>query len=148
MGTIKQKRLAREIKKALESKENITGGELAENSGYAPSLKKYPGRVIDTPGTREELQKIGIDVEEVDSVVKSILKGGKKDENKLKAADLLYKRTGSYANEKKVADAFESLLNLHSEIEKDEQSERVDEDLEEESDSVYSGDVEIEPSTD
>jgi hypothetical protein len=147
MGTLRQKMLANEIKKVLKGNIDITGGEIVEKCRYGKGMKVHPGVAIDTPGVKEELQKIGIDVDEVDSVVKGILKKGKKDENKLKAADLLYKRTGSYANEKKVADAFESILKLHSEIE-DEQTKGITEEMEKEPDFVYQDDVELEPATD
>lgn len=103
MGTLKQKRLAQEIVNDLNNPIPQTGKELLANVGYAEGLLKQPGRIIDTPGVKEELEALGFTEHNADTVVASILQHGEKEETRLKAADLIYKRKGSYAAEKSIA---------------------------------------------
>lgn len=99
MGTLRQKKVAKAIKEAIENNENTTAGELLDKVGYK-KISRYPKRVIESVGVKEELKAI-LNVEEVDQVVKSIMVGAEKDTDRLKAGDMIYKRLGSYAAEKK-----------------------------------------------
>ena len=125
MGTIKQKLVARELKETIETGVPKTGGEILENIGYSKAIQKNPKMILESEGVREELKKIGINVEEVDSVVRTILLGAEKDTDKLKAGDMIYKRLGSYANESKMADAMlglSQMFDLSNSNEKDNNS--------------------------
>jgi len=64
MATIKQQRVAKNIKKALGNKKPITGGEIVENSGYGKSMKLYPKRIIQSKGVKEETKPIIEQLEE------------------------------------------------------------------------------------
>lgn len=74
---------------------------MLEKVGYSENLVKQPGRVIEAVGVQEELEELGFDTESAKKVVKSILGKGK-EENRLKAADMIFKVQGTYAPEKSV----------------------------------------------
>lgn len=102
MASIRQKRLAKAIIENSQSPKGKTAGQLLESVGYPHSTATtYPGAVIEQKGVQEELQNLGFDEESAKKVVKSILTKGK-DENRLKAADMIFKVTGGYAPEKSI----------------------------------------------
>ena len=97
MGTILQKRLAQEIVKDIKAKKPRNKKDLLVSAGYGVvTAEATPERTIAQKGVQEELKDLGFTTEGADSVVKSILYNGKKEENKLKAADMIYKRLGDY----------------------------------------------------
>lgn len=96
MATLKQRKVARVIIDTLKQDSPMTGGQVLEKVGYSKNLQKQSGRVIQSVGVKEELAYLGFTTEGADSVVEKILYKGKRDENKLKAADMVYKRFGSY----------------------------------------------------
>ena len=97
MATIRQKKLARAIINSVKDNENITAGQLLEKVGYSKSMSTAKsGEVLDSKGVKEELENLGFTTEGADGVVQKILYKGKKEETKLKAADMVYKRLGSY----------------------------------------------------
>lgn len=98
-----QKKLAKVIVEDIKNDRPSTGAELLAKVRYGKGLQKQPSRVIDTPGVREELEALGFTEANADKVVAEILTGGEKEETRLKAADLIYKRKGSYAAEKSIS---------------------------------------------
>lgn len=100
MPTQRQKKLAKAIVENMKSNNTKTAGQLLESIGYSKNTAEgIPGEIINSKGVVEELANLGISIEAADKVVGSILKKGR-DEHKLKAADLTYKRLGGYAPEK------------------------------------------------
>lgn len=111
MATRLQKKLAKAIVEDAINAHPATGQELLEKVGYSEHLAKQSGRVLNSPGVKEELAILGFSVNEADDVVATILHGEKvKDENKLKAAQEIYKRLGAYAAEKTI----NTNLNINS----------------------------------
>ena len=110
MSTIRQKLVARELKNAIENNIPITGGRVAEKCGYGKDAILNPRRVLERRGVKKELAILGFSEFEADTTVGQILLKGKKDESKLRAADIIYKRVGSYAPEKSQS------VNLNLEI--------------------------------
>jgi hypothetical protein len=101
MATLKQKRLAKAIVENSQSKEPKTAGQLLELAGYdKTTAEATPGRIIDQQGVQEELAKAGFTLEAADGVVSTLLQKAKKEETKIKAADLMYKRLGGYVADK------------------------------------------------
>jgi hypothetical protein len=125
MPNPRQKMLAREIKNTVENNIPTTGGKIVEKCGYGIGYIKAPKRAIETKGVKKELQILGFSETEADTTVGRILLKGKRDENKLKAADMIYKRMGSYAPEKKAN------LNVNLEIKTSEESQKLVEEYEE-----------------
>ena len=101
MATLRQKKLARNIVENIKRIKPLNKGELVESSGYSKiSAKSSAGIILEQIGVQEELEKLGFSVDGADKVVSNILYQGKKEENKLKAADLVYKRRGAYEDTK------------------------------------------------
>lgn len=129
MPTVRQRKLAKKIVETLDSDENPTLGSLVESVGYdETTAKSKPGEIIDSVGVQEALKDLGFTIESADQVVKDILFKGKKEESKLKAADLMYKRLGGYAPDRSIS------LNLNkteevSNIDLDEITTKVAEEL-------------------
>lgn len=102
MGTILQKRLAKAIVENAVAEKPLNKGELLVKAGYSPvSAEATPGRFLSQKGLNEELDALGFSLEAADLVVKTVLKTARKDENKIRAAQEIYKRLGGYAPEKK-----------------------------------------------
>lgn len=102
MPTPKQKRIAKLIVENAGLTKPLTGGELAENSGYSKSMQDNPKRVIDVIGVQEELEVLGFTEYAAKTVVSDILNNQNIDPNtRLKAADQVFKIKGTYAAEKK-----------------------------------------------
>ena len=97
-----QKELAQNIVKNAKRAKKLNKKELVVSSGYSPMSAESSAHIIlEQKGVQEELENLGFDTESAKKVVKSILKTGK-DENKLKAADMIFKVVGDYAPEKHV----------------------------------------------
>jgi|SRR6185369_17463666 len=106
MATQRQKKLAKELIKNSQLAKPKNAGELLENVGYAKNTAEaYPGDVIDSKGVKEELKKLGFDEDNAKRVVGEILNKSE-DNNRLKAADLVFKVHGSYAAEKHEVQVF------------------------------------------
>lgn len=100
MATIRQKKLAVKIIENAKSTEKMTAGQMLENVGYKPSVAKHkPSEILEAVGVQDALEELGFDGDSAKKVVKSILQKGK-EENRLKAADMIFKVTGDYAPEK------------------------------------------------
>ena len=104
MGTILQKRLAKAIVENAVAEKPLNKKQLLVNSGYSPlSASQSQTFIMDQKGLHEELDRLGFSIDAADIVVKTILKSSRKDENKLKAAQEIYKRLGAYAPDKKTS---------------------------------------------
>lgn len=100
MATFRQKKLAKKIAENSIAKEPLNAGQLLESVGYAKSVALHkPGEIIDQKGVQEELENLGFDVESAKSVITQILRKGK-EENRLRAAQEIFKVSGEYAPEK------------------------------------------------
>jgi len=106
MPTLKQKKLAKEIVTNLAANKPKTAGELLEKVGYAKNTAEAkPGEMMERKGVIEELKKLGFDEDNAKRVVGEILNESE-DNNRLKAADLVFKVNGSYAAEKHEVQVF------------------------------------------
>jgi hypothetical protein len=102
MATQNQKKIAKLIIENATLDQPLNGGEMLEKVGYSPNLVKQPGRVLESDGVQEELEKYGFTEDNAKMVVMEILLNGDADANpRLKAADMVFKVKGSYAPEKK-----------------------------------------------
>lgn len=101
MPTLRQKRVAQEIVANLERDKPLNGGEIAAKVGYAKDMVRHPKRVLESDGVKQELQVMGFTEVAADTVVQQILHNeSEKAQDRLKAADLIYKRLSSYAPDK------------------------------------------------
>ena len=103
MPTLRQRKVAKRVIKAVEDGEDITGGELLKSVDYGTGLQRSPGRVLDSAGVREALKDLGFTVDGADSVVQKIMYKSKREDMKLRAADMVYKRLGAYEDTKQGA---------------------------------------------
>lgn len=102
MGTILQKRLAKAIVENAVAEKPLNMGQMIEKVGYSKAVSiGRPGEILQQKGLNEELDALGFSLEAADLVVKTVLKTARKDENKIRAAQEIYKRLGGYAPEKK-----------------------------------------------
>jgi len=109
--TIRQTDVAEEIVKIAKNESDLkTAKEVLVKCRYGKGLQKQPNRVFQSKGVKEALAIKGFSEQDADRTVGHILLKGKREENKLKAADIIYKRIGSYAPEKKQS------LNLNIEL--------------------------------
>ena len=100
MGTLLQKELAQNIIKNATRKKRLNKKELIVSSGYSEiSAESSAKLILEQKGVQEELENLGFDPESAKTVVKRILTKGK-EENQLKAADMIFKVSGEYAPEK------------------------------------------------
>lgn len=103
MATLRQQKLAKAIVESVENNKDVTAKQLLVSVGYKESTaSRKPGEIIDQPGVKEMLVEYGFTLNAADDQVAAILTTAEKDENRLKAADLIYKRLGGYAPEKSV----------------------------------------------
>jgi hypothetical protein len=77
MGTRKQKKLA----KITLDNPNLPKGELVEMGGYGPSVIKTPAKVLESPGYKDELRKLGLTEEFVTGALVEDIE--KKPQNRL-----------------------------------------------------------------
>ena len=96
MATLKQKIVARKIAESLESGKPRHGKDIVAEVGYGRRYERHPKRILESEGVKEELKAI-LSIEETDNVVRSIMMASEKDSDRIKASDLIYKRTGAYA---------------------------------------------------
>lgn len=103
MPTFRQKKLAENIILAVQNGKTPTKGELVESSGYSKvSATHHPHIMMNQKGVKEALKEFGFDPDTAKRVVGDILLNGKKERDKLSAADMIFKVDGSYAPEKSV----------------------------------------------
>ena len=99
---IRQRALAQEIIKNAKEKNRRTAGQLVESVGYSRSTSiKKPGEILDGIGVKKALQEYGFTEENAKRVVTTILNRGK-EENRLKASDIIFKVHGSYAPDRNI----------------------------------------------
>lgn len=97
MATLRQKAVARTIVDNYKNGTIQTAGTVLEKVGYSKLVAtRKPKEIIESKGVKEELRNLGFNVEGADKVVGRILYKGKKEENRLRAADMVYRRFGSY----------------------------------------------------
>lgn len=101
MPTLRQKLVAKKVAEKIQNSEPIVMKEILAETGYSPGMQKNPEQILSSEGVQQELQKRGISLEDADTEVGVILKAGENME-KLKAADLVYKRLGGYAPDKSI----------------------------------------------
>lgn len=99
MPTIRQKKLAKKLVKAVESGEINEMGQILESVGYSRSVSRAnPGATIAQKGVQEELKILGFDPDTAKSVVASIMGNvEEKARDRLTAADMTFKVHGTYA---------------------------------------------------
>ena len=101
MSTLKQQKVAKTIAEALNSQEIPTATAVLKSSSYAKSTAETKStKIMRSKGGREALNDLGFTVEGADGVVQKILYHGKKEETRLKAGEMVYKRLGAFAPEK------------------------------------------------
>ena len=91
----KQKIVARKIAESLKTSTPKPAIDIMAEAGYGRN-RRHPKRIIESEGVKEELKAI-LSIEETDNVVRSIMMASEKDSDRIKASDLIYKRTGAYA---------------------------------------------------
>ena len=102
MSTILQKKLAKAVVENLKAKKPKNKKELVASSGYGEvTADRHSKIILEQKGVQEELKKLGFDSDSAKKVVGAILRKGK-EENKLKAADMIFKVGGDYAAEKRI----------------------------------------------
>ena len=101
--TIRQRRVAKKLVEAVENGIDTTAGEIVESSRYSKSMAIKPGVVIQSKGVQEALEDLGFTIDGADSVVKKILYKSKREDMRLRAADMVYKRRGAYEDTKQGA---------------------------------------------
>lgn len=102
MGTALQKELAQNIVKNVTRKKKLNKGELVELSGYGKvTARKHTNIIFNQKGVQEELENLGFNADSAKKVVKRILTTGK-EENQLKAADMIFKVEGTYSPDKTI----------------------------------------------
>jgi len=111
MPTTKQKKVAKAMVKNMAKDKPDSAGQVLKSVGYGTGLQTQPKRVLESEGVQEELQILGFTEENAMTVVSEIMLNPKaQDNNRLKAAEQVFKVTGSYAPEKK------AVVNLNVEI--------------------------------
>lgn len=102
-ASIRQRKAARGVIEAYKQKKPISGGQIVKEAGYGTGLQTQPQRVLNSVGVQIALNDYGFTEDNAKKVVASILLSRKtKDENKLKASDLVFKVHGTYAPEKSI----------------------------------------------
>lgn len=104
MSTLKQKKLAQEIVNNLSKEEPLNKQQLVVSSGYSEaSAKSSAHLILEQKGVQDELKALGFDEETAKTVVGNILLNEEERANdRLKAAEMVFKVHGSYAPEKQI----------------------------------------------
>lgn len=104
MPTIKQKRVAKLKVENITRDKPLTDIEILKSSNYSISTSETKStKIINSEGVQEELKVLGFTEENAMTVVSEIMLNPQaQDNNRLKAAEQVFKVTGSYAPEKKV----------------------------------------------
>lgn len=104
MPTLRQRKLAKKIVDSMALDKPPTNGEMLEAVGYSKNVAEAkPGEIMSSPGVQKALEDLGFSVEGADNVVKNILYKSKREDMKLRAADMVYKRRGAYEDTKQGA---------------------------------------------
>lgn len=103
MPTLRQRKVAQKIVDSLSVDKPPSAGAVLKSVGYGTGLQTQPKRVLQSNGVREALEDLGFSIEGADSVVQKILHKSKREDMKLKAADMVYKRLGAYEDTKQSA---------------------------------------------
>lgn len=104
--SIRQMELAKEIllniKRTGKAKKNK--GQLVESVGYSKTVAMHkPGEVMEQVGVKEALKSFGFDEESAKAILTEIMTNPKeKGENRIKAAQEVFKVFGTYAPEKSI----------------------------------------------
>lgn len=112
MSTVRQKKLAPEVVKNLQSPNPKPIGQVLKSVGYGTGLQNQPKRVLESEGFKEEMAILGFDVETAKRVVGQIALEGENDNVKLKASEMIFKVHGTFAPDKS--------LNVNIDITQDE----------------------------
>lgn len=100
MATQRQKKLAQAIIRNTQTADPLNTGQMLESVGYAKSVALHkPKEIIEQKGVQDELKNLGFDIDSAKRVVTHILQKGK-EENRLRAAQEIFKVSGEYAPEK------------------------------------------------
>jgi len=99
MATLKQKRVARLIVENTNLDKPLNAGQIVEKGRYGKGAMIHPNSVLESKGVKEELKILGFDEDSAKKVVAEILNNGK-EENRIRAAQEIFKVQGSYAPEK------------------------------------------------
>lgn len=104
MATQRQKKLAKALVENAVAEKPITAKELLVNVGYAINTAEVkPKEIIEQKGVQEELVAMGFTEDNAKLVVSEImLNPSAEDNNRLKAADMVFKVKGGYAAEKSI----------------------------------------------
>jgi hypothetical protein len=100
MATIKQKQVAKMVVDKMTGKSKLTGQKMLEKVGYSRGIARHSGRVFRSTGVKLELKKYGFDEETAKQVVVDILVNSQKEENRLRAAEQVFRVCGSYSTDK------------------------------------------------
>lgn len=84
---------------------------MLENVGYSKAAAKHPKRILKSQGVKEELNRLGFDVNSAKSAVVEVLNKGSNKE-KILASREIFKVMGAYSPTKQ-----ETKLNIASEFE-------------------------------
>lgn len=89
---------------SVRARKDISKAEIVRQAGYSKQQEKSPTNVLASEGVKIALAELGFTLDRADETVASILTGKRtKDETKLKAADIIYKRLGGYAPDKSIS---------------------------------------------
>jgi len=100
MSTLLQENLAKEIILQQKHKTRAFKKDLLVKAGYGKvTAEANPEKIIKRKGVLEALEKYGFTIERADNQVTRILHEGR-EENRLRAADMVYSRLNAYAPEK------------------------------------------------
>ena len=107
-ATPRQKKVAGLLIENANLDKPLNGGEILQKAGYNENLSRHPAKVIESIGVQEELESSGFTESNAKTIVSEImLNPDAKDADRLKAGDMVFKVTGTYAPEKK------AVVNLH-----------------------------------
>jgi Flp pilus assembly CpaF family ATPase len=104
MATQRQKKLAKAIVENAVAEKPKGIGQILENIGYSKNTAEaIPGEIIAAKGVQEELITLGFTEDNAKSVVSEIMLNPEaEDNNRLKAADMVFKVKGGYAPDKSI----------------------------------------------
>ena len=95
--TENQKKVAKLIIDNTKLDKPLNGGEMLAKVGYSKGLRRQPSRILKSDGVKEALKDFGFTEDNAKKIVAKILLGKKsRDENKLKAAEQIFKVHGSF----------------------------------------------------
>ena len=94
--TPKQRMLAQKLAENAKNRNAKTQGEILLECGYSQNVAKNPHAIVDAPGVKYAMWEIGFNPETAMSIVGEILVNGK-EENRIRAADQVFKVFGTYA---------------------------------------------------